>query len=840
MEKLISLVLCLTTLAIGAQEKITLDGTWNFKIDPYGKGEKEGWYNSDVNFTTWDKMKVPGNWDLINEYADYAGDAWYSRTFEVDKNREEGLIRIVFESVYNDSKVWINGIEVGENHFGLLSFELDISEHLIYQGLNRITVKVNNVFKRGAIWNWGGIRRPVWLEITDKLRLEYQHITAVPDLKKKTAMVRNKVVLTNTNAHEILAKVMVSLEKDGTQITKKSQKVTIPPNTKAYEVNFQFTLPKSKVKLWHYDFPELYQSIVTLEVDDLKPTSITDNFGIRKIEVSGKELLLNGESIRPVGFNLVPEDRVTGNTLPFERIKEDVDMLKELGVNFCRISHLPLPKAYLDYLDKKGIMTFEEVSLWGKDIWVDPDHPMPKEWLHRMVREKYNHPSVVGWSVGNEIGFTRRNPKVMEYVEGAIAMAKNLDPDRLAVYVTDSADKEDTDPVVYSDLIMLNKYGNWGEAAENAWKKHGKPIFFSEYGKELNHEDPNLGIIDASRMLNKMRDKEYILGASLWTFNDYRSIWYGRKGWATPVSQNRAWGIVTTFRQKKRSYYTFKKEYAPVKNLTIETISPNRKTVSVTITPRDKWDIPANPLREFQLRITALNAYQKGGKSSVESLPDIFPGQVPLTTSLSIPQQSPAGFKIELLDPQGYAVYEVVKHFSVPEPPKILYSNTAHDGVRIHFEEAKGAEAYFLRYGINGKVFHSDTTINNFVTLYDKRIDRNEPWSYEVIALNAAGESPPSEKIVLAKDEDELPPIIWNAQRDHEDLVVGFTSSPFDYLYEIQYGFTPTDFSNTVTFRNKGVARIPKMDKDEPIYFRMRCRKQWGFASEWSPKIQVN
>ena len=139
-----------------------LNGTWDFKIDPYSQGEKEGWQSENLNTASWDKMNVPGNWDLVNEYSEYAGDAWYSRTFPIDKSAENQQIRLVFQSVYNDAKVWINGNFVGENHFGYLPFHFDISKYLKIGQENRITVLANNVFKKGAFWNWGGIRRPVW------------------------------------------------------------------------------------------------------------------------------------------------------------------------------------------------------------------------------------------------------------------------------------------------------------------------------------------------------------------------------------------------------------------------------------------------------------------------------------------------------------------------------------------------------------------------------------------------------------------------------------------------------------------------------------------------------
>lgn len=827
----------LISLGISAQEKISLDGDWNFKIDPYKNGETQKWYYSKTNYENWDKMKVPGNWDLYNEYYEYAGDAWYSRTFESSNEWSGKLVRLKFESVYNDCQVWVNGTKVGENHIGFLEFGFDITE-LIKPGTNRVTLQVNNLFKRGAIWNWGGIRRPVCLEVTDQVRLDYQHITAIPDLKKKTANVNVKVLGSNFSNKDESLEYMLSIKKEGKLLLKKKIQVVIPVGADSYVSETSFKLSKAKTKLWHFDYPELYECSIDLIKNGKIIQNVTDRFGIRKIELSGNKLLLNGEEIRPVGFNLVPEDRVTGNILPFERIKEDVDMLKELGVNFCRISHLPLPKEYLDYLDEKGIMTVEEVALWGKDKWVDPEHPMPKEWLKRMIKEKYNHPSVVGWSVGNEIGYLNANPKVMEYVKGAIEMTKKMDPNRLAVYVSHSANNQKVDPVKFSDLIMLNSYGNWGKAAEKAWVKHNKPIFMCEYGRVLNHEDPNIGNIDADKMLNQMRNKEYLLGASLWTFNDYRSFWHGGKGWATPVSQNRCWGIVNTFRQKKRAYADFRKEYAPVKELEIAKI--NDGTIEVSIEPRGKLDLPANTLKGYSLVSSYADYNFDFIKSETIQLPKIVPGDKSLNFEMNCKLANASAIKVELVDPQNYVVFEKLVYLAVPQQSHIVYTNTAQNGVRIIFDKVQGAEEYFVSYTNGDKEFYTDTTINNFVTITDKKIKRDEDWEYRVIAINGKGSGKASEKVVLSKDEDELPPVIWNVQRDGRDVVIGFTSTPYDYLYEVEYGTKSGDYQKRISFKTKGVARIPNIHEGKPIYMHLRCRKQWGFASEWTQELKVD
>lgn len=832
-------LVCSPGLAQGVKRQ-SLDGVWSFRTDPYGQGEKLAWFHADLDPATWDSLAVPGNWDLKNEYADYAGDAWYTRTFTLAPSTDGQQVRLVFQSVYHDAKIWLNGQLLGENHLGFLPFHFDLTKQLKFGGVNRLTVKVNNVFKRGAIWNWGGIRRPVWLEITPLTRLEFQHLNAVPDLQTGEASISTKIVCSNADQVPHNVRIGLRITRAGKVIADDVIQTRIPANTPRHQVNWTHHLPKAKVALWQMDFPNLYESQITLYAGDRELHTLTDRFGIRKLEVKDTQLLLNGESIRPVGFNLVPEDRFTGNTLPWARIKEDVDLLKSCGANMARLSHLSLPKEFLDYLDEKGILVFEEVGLWGKDAWVDPNHPMPKAWLQRMIEEKYNHPCVVGWSVGNEIGDETKNPQVKAYVKGAIQMAKQLDPQRLAVYVSHTAQRNPDDAIVYSDLAMINVYGGWGAGIDRAWAYHRKPIFVTEFGDALNAEDPNLGTIPIAKMLNQLRSKDYVLGASLWTLNDYRSTYYGQPGWITPPSQNRAWGIVTTFRDKKRAFYAVQKEYAPVKRLAFSAINLSETSATVTIEPREKLDIPANVLRGYHLHLQVLD--QAFATIAVQDLPlpVIYPGDEPFSVKIPwSPQVGVEHLRLELLDPQGYAVWQEIKHLSPPPPPVVRFANTASNGVRLYFDPTPAATEYLVRYQHGDSVYTTPKTINAFVDIEDERVKPGAVWSYQLIASNAAGESPPSAELKLQKDEDELPPMIWGTKRVGDDVYIAYSVSPYDYLYELEYGTQPGLYTAQFATKLKGVLHLKSVVPGQALYFRMRVRKQWGFASEWTPEYQV-
>lgn len=843
-KKIIIAICCFFNIALFAQETktISLNGDWAFKIDPEYQGQTLGFDKKDVDASCWDKMEVPGNWNLHNLYSEYSGDAWYTRTFKMESSQKNQLVRLVFQSVYNDCKVWVNGKLIGENHLGFLPFEFDISKYIDYNHENRITVLVNNMFKKGAMWSWGGIRQPVWLEITTPVRIDYQHITAIPDLKKGTANVQIKIAASNTTAIKKSVSYTIYLKKEGKIVAQKTENATIPANTLEFMISTSFVLPKSNVTLWHYDFPVLYESSVSLNDENQTTQTISNRFGIRKIEVVGTKILLNGESIRAVGFNVLAEDRITGTTLPFEKIKADVDMMKSCGVVMTRLAHVTLPEAYLDYLDEKGILIFSEVGLWGKDRWVDPEHPMPKEWLKRIIKKEYNHPSVIGWSVGNEIGSVNNNPKNREYIKGAIEMAKELDPNRLAVYASNTAQSQQDDAAVHGDLILLNLYGGFN-GVNKAWDFHKKPIFVSEFGQTLNSDDPNLSIINIKKMMDDMRNKEYVLGLSLWTLNDYRSKYNAEPptaaSWTTPPSQNRTWGIVTTLGKPKRSFAATQKEYAPVKGIALSEINKEKGTAKFTITPRAKLDIPANILRGFKVQWSVFDSNFKATKSGEKGLKTIYPGDSEFSLTIKNDLSKSKGIKIELVDPQGYIVLDEMYHFEVPNQPTIKHINVANDGVRFIFDKVPGADEYAVQYQLKDSIYTSKKTINTFVEIEDKKVKQGENWKYKLIAYNKVGASAPSDEVVVARNELDLPPIIWDAVRNKTNIFIGFEVLPKDDMYEIEYGFKPSAYTKKLAFKNQGVVRLSNIPLETPVYFRMRIRKQTGFESEWTHEIKV-
>ncbi|GEO03580.1 hypothetical protein AAE02nite_12440 [Adhaeribacter aerolatus] len=834
------------------QEQLSLNGKWTFKTDPNNLGEDQQWFSPSYQAQGWDKMEVPGNWDTHNEYAHYAGKGWYRKEIDVPTTWQGKTIRLNFEAVYHDAKVWLNGKLLGESHSGFFPFEFDVTKDLKYGGRNTLVVVADNTFKRGATWNWGGIRRPVTIFINNPVRIEQVHVLATPDLKNNTASVSVKLLLINDSNSPQKIKTEITLtDKNGlVKSAKQDQKlalsVTLPPNSST-PYTLQTTLPKAQVHLWHFDDPYLYTVEVKVTQGANLQHLVTDRFGIRKLEIDSLKVKLNGEEVRLMGYNWVPDDRTTGNTLPAWRYKADIDLMKKAGANMTRLSHLPLPKEVLDYIDEKGILVFSEIPLWGQDALVDANNPLPKQWLKQLVHSQFNHPSVIGWCVGNEIGSIGANPGVMAYVESAINyVKKELDNSRLVVYVSHSADNQKTDPVQFSDMILFNKYNDLGKQADKVYGNHpGKPMFYSEYGYNLTSENLNLGVIDAKGMLNSIRHREYLMGASLWTFNDYRSAWQAHAAWNTAPTGNRSWGIVNVFRQKKRAYEAFRKEYAPLRKLTVQhtgQLTPGRSVkTTVRLQPREKLDLPAYTLRDYKLVWEAQDTNGKILQSGFNILPVIKPGDKTLITNINwkVPAQNPGTLKVILLSPTGYDVYDTLVYLQKPVAPKIKAIIPGENGVRVLFEKNPTAEYYVVRYGKNDLSSRSDTTINHYLDI--KKLEKDQVYQFAVAGINNLGEGAPSEPVKATATNSLLPPVIWYTEAADSSFFIGYGYENFDYLYTIQYG---PDLNNpaktkTIQVTTRGLCRVPNVANGQPIQFRMKRTVQQYVESGWSETYSV-
>ncbi len=831
---------CSSNFAFSQNKKIDsfldLNGTWAFKIDPYNLGLENQWCQlQDSKNEAWEKMEVPGNWDTRNEYAHYVGKAWYQKAFEVPNNWKNKNVKIHFEAVAHDASIWINGKMVGQNDSGFLPFDFDITSLLQTDTPNTVTVLVDNSKKIGAIWNWGGIRRPVHLTASNGIRLTGNYVTPVYDYKKKSATVHYRLKFKNYDPQATDIKGEVLIKKEGILVKKIPFSHQILGNAEN-EILLMTKLEGKQVTPWHFDSPNLYT--YELLFNDLKIQSEVQRFGLRKIELDNdkKQLLLNGEPVRAMGFNLVPDDRTTGNTLPLWRIKEDIDLIKAAGGNLARLSHHPLPKEALDYMDERGIMTFSEVPLWGFDPLADPNSEKSKNWLIRLIDTQYNHPSIIGWSVGNEIG---HYPEAFDYAKKSVALAKSLDSTRLVTAVSHTAQREN-DYIIHSDLGLINKYGkNLGPVTEAQHKMiPDKILFYAEYGIEQFGEDLNSDF-DAKSLVEPLRGLPYLIGGSLWTLNDYRSNYMATR----EFSENRSWGVVDVFRRKKKAYFSIRKENAPVSDLLLSKNSDN--SAAITLIPRKTLDIPSFSLRNYRLVWQVKDQEGKILESGWENLPVIDPGSSQIKRSIVWKALGGQKLEVILLTPQNDNVIGASLDFKTPVKVstigvfggRIAHNNlTPNSGIlRIFLSQNPTSSYHIARITSGNDVKESGPTFDNFLDI--SGLDFSTTYTLEVFAANAAGETSIHKQTLEIDPKKIVPPAIRHIETAKNGFFVGYATEVDDFQFRVRFS-KEKDLeknSKTITTTNPGLIFIPVDAGSVPYYFQIQRVKDNYYHSDWSP-----
>jgi beta-galactosidase len=606
--------------AQGGELRQSLDGAWQF--------------TTNASAATWDSITVPGNWDTLPAYSTHKGKGWYRREFVAPAEWQGKHIRLKFDAVYHDATVTLNGKELGSHNGGHTPFEFDVADVVKLGATNTVMVCADNTYRRGAWWHWGGISRSVTLIANDDARIVWQHIRSEPDLEAGTAKVFVRYKL--ANAGDRVVEVSLDSAIDGKKESALAKKVSIPASGEIV-VESETALPKSRVRLWHFDHPKLYRLTTKLSVGGKAVHEQSDRFGIRKIEITQDSLLLNGERVRLNGYNRVSDSRKFGNTEPDELVKSDVDLMKRANGNLTRLMHYPQAPNLLDYLDEKGMMIWCEIPVWGGD---DPlvrtnDISLPRQWMAEMIERDYNHPCIIGWSVGNEM------KGHFSYVSKMMAYTRGLDPHRIVTHVSNSGmgagANRTNDPITISPVALYNTYSfNKNSPEKNAASiVHGKwpekAIFFSEFGMRQfgGGLDARInGIEDMYRVLSE--GKPYVIGFSLWTFNDYRSDYQG-----TPPSGNREWGIVTEDRQPKAAYAQMRKLFSPVNSLTVT-------NGVIRLQPRSPYEVPSFTLRGYKLK-------WDGGEIK---LPVLKPGDPVWTAKKKIKP----GVSVKLMTPTGYDV----------------------------------------------------------------------------------------------------------------------------------------------------------------------------------------
>ncbi len=420
----------------------TFNQDWRFHL-----GDIPDAMSPDLNDSSWRILNLPHDWsiegafDVLNPASPGGGAlpggiGWYRKTFNADAKDSAKLFFIDFDGIYCNSEVWLNGHYLGKRPNGYISFRYDLTPYMKFKNQpNILAVKVDNSQQPNSRWYSGsGIYRNVWLVKVNKMFVDHwgTYITT-PEITADTAKISVITTICNelTDDRDLIIRTTIR-DPRGKNVAGAVSDVRIPGLSKT---DIEQNLSVKDPRLWSVSSPGLYQSVTELSYDGKIWDIYETTFGIRyfNFDTAGG-FFLNGEHIKINGVCNHHDLGCLGSAVNTRALERQLEMLKEMGCNGIRTSHNPPAPELLDLCDRMGFIVMDEAfDMWKKGKTTYDYHLYFDEWHQRdledMVLRDRNHPSVIIWSIGNEI-LEQWDSTGLGMAQELAGIVKNLDNTR--------------------------------------------------------------------------------------------------------------------------------------------------------------------------------------------------------------------------------------------------------------------------------------------------------------------------------------------------------------------------------------------------------------------------
>jgi beta-galactosidase len=513
------------------------DTGWEFL-----RGDPAGAEARDFDDTQWRRVVLPHDWSIAGPFAATnktggagaflpSGVAWYRGRFTLPTNELGRHVWIEFDGVMQNSKVWINGKLLGERPSGYTSFRYDLTPHLIFGGddilgaFNLIAVRCDTSAQPASRWYSGaGIYRHVRIVMVNPVHVEPDGLfVSTPEVSNDKAVVRIETTVTNETKEARDVTLQASLiSPEGKNISTMETKFTA---TNGVSTPVTQRISISKPELWNLDSPKLYRVVVKVLSGKTELDQTATTLGVRDAHFDADTgFWLNGKNFKIKGVCLHQDVGAFGAAVPMGVWQDRLETLRILGVNAIRTAHNPPAPEFLDLCDRMGFLVMDEFF----DCWTVGKNPYDyhlffNEWSHRdaadTVRRDRNHPSVIIYSVGNEIHDTPKPAIAKPILAGLVEVCHTNDPTRpvtQALFRPNVSGDYTNGLADLLDVVGQNYRENEILAAHN--QKPSRKILGTE-----NTHDRNQWIA--------MRDHAPYAGQFLWTGIDY-------------LGESRRWPIV--------------------------------------------------------------------------------------------------------------------------------------------------------------------------------------------------------------------------------------------------------------------------------------------------------
>lgn len=602
-KKIFHIILLFFFITVSGQEKIkqSINSNWQFY-----KGNSIITNLEKEKKTDWEDVNLPHTWNtkdvMDDQWGYYRGEGWYKKTLFVNPSWKSKSVYLYFEGASQTTEVYINGKKVGSHIGGYNAFSFLINDYLQFENPekgNEIVIKVDNSHNEDIppleadFTFYGGIYRDLYLIASNQIHFDTDNVASdgvfitTPEVSASSAKIQIKGAIENKSNFTKQLKVTTTLYgADNAVITNIISEIKVKSNSK---IDFkQLSNVIKNPKLWSPEHPYLYKVISV--ISDKKTQEELDQFsapvGFRWFEFTGdKGFILNGKPMKLIGANRHQDYKDLGNALPDALAEKDMQLIKEMGGNFVRVAHYPQDQSVLEACDRLGLLALVETPQINRITETSAFEANSLLMQKEMIRQNFNHPSIIVWAYMNEILVHPRYDQNSEqrtlYYQNLAKLAQKLedltreeDPSRYTM-IPNHGDFDLYNKVGLTKIPMIvgwNLYAGWygGEFPdlEIFLEKHHKilpekPVVITEFGADADRrmrshsperfdKSMDYAMLYHKHYLNAIQNLDYVAGGTIWNLVEFNSE--GRSD-SWPHMNNK--GIVSWDRIPKDAYYFY-------------------------------------------------------------------------------------------------------------------------------------------------------------------------------------------------------------------------------------------------------------------------------------------
>ncbi len=551
---LLCLLIASATYAGGVDVK-SFNDNWRFL-----KSDAKGAEQANFDDSQWQALDLPHDWAIEGPFSsEYNarcgglpthGTGWYRKSFAMEDSAKGKVVNVIFDGAMYDAYVWVNGQLVGNRPYGYVNFKFDISKYLKYDGSQNVMAVRLQPQDLSSRWYPGaGIYRNVWMSIDNPVHIPtWGTYVTTPTVTDAKAVVQSEVELANhSNSDQTVTVKYSVVDANQKVVATKSEEAVVPANG---ETTSGVWMDVANPQRWDIETPNMYSLKAEVVVDGKVIDTTVTPFGMRTIEFTTEGFYLNGRKVRFNGVCLHHDNGPIGTAFNLRADERKLQIMKDMGVNAIRTSHNPPAAEFLDLCDRMGLLVLDEAF----DGWCVPktenDYALHfDEWAEKdltaIIKRDRNHPSIVMWSVGNEVlenmKFIQQNG--WKIAKDLTALCKSLDPTRPSTmgynyypnpYISNIPQqvgvagmnyKPITYDEIHHDYPQLKIYGSETSSCTSSRGVYHLPI--EKYEKHESKQVTSYDIVGPSWAyppdveFDALEKFPYVMGQFMWTGFDY-------------------------------------------------------------------------------------------------------------------------------------------------------------------------------------------------------------------------------------------------------------------------------------------------------------------------------